>query len=110
MLMERTGCAAAALMGRFYVAGGADSAGHASATAECFDPGLGQWMQLPWMNTAREFSAAVPLRGLLYVLGGRLSLWGTLATVECYDPATGQWSGHPPMPEERSRCAATVSG
>ena len=82
---ERGEHAATLLMdGRLFVAGGRDS--KAIASAEVYDPTIGEWSSAGRLTVARYGHTQTLLKdGKVLVIGGN-------ATPEVYDPATGTWS------------------
>lgn len=106
MPTRRTGCAAAAVAGKLYVAGGVDGTGQVLGSVECFDPDAGCWTTLPPMTTRRWRCAAAAVRGQLWVVGGESESGQRLNAVECFDLETMCWSTFPCMPTRRVGCAA----
>lgn len=70
--------------GRLLVAGGRDS--KAIASAELYDPTIGEWSSVGQLTTARYGHSQTLMKdGNVLVVGGG-------ASPEVYDPATGTWS------------------
>mmetsp|Transcript_65419 Transcript_65419/g.142630 ORF Transcript_65419/g.142630 Transcript_65419/m.142630 type:complete len:359 (-) Transcript_65419:12-1088(-) len=79
-------------------------------SAECFDPTVGAWEDLPPMFSERFNHGAAALYGKLYVCGGR---WrhGAVNAVEVFNPVEGSWTKMPPMLGRPGRqCAASLRG
>jgi hypothetical protein len=91
---------------------GGCAGGPSLASAECYDPAIGHWRELPEMNVERYGCAAACADGLVYVVGGETN--GVfdpptaVASAECYDPSTGKWHALPSMSFVASGCAATA--
>jgi N-acetylneuraminic acid mutarotase len=89
---------------------GGCAGGPSLATAECYDPAVGQWRVLPEMSVQRYGCAAACIDGFVYVVGGETN--GVfepptaVASAECYDPSTGRWQALPSMSFMTSGCAA----
>jgi N-acetylneuraminic acid mutarotase len=89
--------------GKFYVAGGVDSA-TAITQLDVYDPVTNRWTTKAPMLTLRLWTAGAVLNNKLYILGGRGA--DDLATVEAYDPATNKWTTKASMPTAREQLAA----
>jgi hypothetical protein len=75
------------------VAGGHDSNGNTSASAELYDPASGTWTATGSLNTARDQHTATLLpNGMVLVAGGLDSNFDVSASAELYDPASGAWT------------------
>src|SRR4030095_1518502 len=76
------------------VAGGQDSAGIPSASAELYDDaGSGSWTATGSLNTARVFHTATLLpNGIVLVAGGQDSSFTPSPSAELYDSASGSWT------------------
>ena len=117
--VARTGAAAAALSGRMYVVGGADSDVRHSSV-ECLDAadavahaagGDGaEWCTVPAMGTARFGCAAAVAGSKLLVVGGADATHMSVSSIECFDPGTQAWSEAPPMGVARARLALAAVG
>ena len=68
-------------------------------TAECYDPKLGKWLEMPRMNQCRFGVGCAVLTGMVYAVGG--SDGTNLRTVERYDPETNTWTVVAPMSTAR---------
>lgn len=104
----RRATAAAELLGKLYVVGGAeDSLGASLTTVERFDPEIGVWETLPDMQYPRRGAALLAAEGRLLVFGGSD---GTQAqdTVEEFNPQRMTWEIMPPMPCRRGYFGAAV--
>src|SRR5205814_503760 len=91
--------------GMVLVAGGADSNGTVSASAELYDPASGTWSATGSLNTARAIHTATLLQnGMVLVAGGFDDINIPLAIAELYDPASGTWAatGIPTFATRRS--------
>ena len=112
----RSRLGAAAMDGKIYVIGGADTDHAPLATGEVFDPNTGVWTPLPLMLSARMNLAAAEVDGKLYAIGGHklYAIGGhdrhlvTLSTAEVFDPNVGVWVSLPPMASARSSMSAVA--
>ena len=96
---------AAALNGRVYVFGGAQSGGPgATATTFAYDPATNTWARRADLPEARAGGAAVALDGLIYVVGGI----GETGDLLVYDPAADVWTRRAPLIERRDHLAAAA--
>jgi hypothetical protein len=78
--------------GTVLVAGGDDSSGLASTSAELFDPVSGIWAGTGSLNRARYFHTATLLpNGVVLVTGGIAHHRHPSASAELYDAALGQF-------------------
>ena len=81
--------------GQVLVAGGIDSTGHISASAELYDPASETWSAAGRLNTARFTHTATLLQnGMVLVAGGQESSSNGSASAELYDPASRIWTCH----------------
>src|SRR5438046_1591870 len=85
--------------GKLLVAGGVDSSGNDSASAELYDPASGSWTATGSLNTARYLHTATLLpNGMILVAAGLDStpndgqIGNPSASAELYDPASGSWT------------------
>lgn len=88
-----SGAGCAALNGKLYVFGGANSVGYQSA-AYVYDPAAAagsRWTTLPSMAYARAYFAGVAANGKIYAIGGRDSASLNFNYVEAYNPSDGAW-------------------
>ena len=75
--------------GMVLIAGGLDSGGNVSASAELYNPATGTFSATGSLNTARRSHTATLLNsGMVLIAGGEGSS-SALASAELYDPATG---------------------
>jgi len=96
---------AAALDGRVYVLGGAQSGGPgATSTTFAYDPATNTWARRADLPEARAGGAAVALDGRLYVVGGV----GDTADLLAYDPAADAWTRLAALVQPRDHLAAAV--
>jgi N-acetylneuraminic acid mutarotase len=100
--------------GKVLVAGGANDASGALASAELYDPGSGSWTATGKMPTPRQGHTATLLPdGKVLVAGGTGSNNGTgsnsaLASAELYDPRSGSWTATGSMVTPRQFHTATL--
>ena len=87
--------------GRFYVAGGVDANGTASARLDVYNPATNSWKALAPMPSAVTSGAGAVINNKLYVMGGSVS-----KTVYSYDPVTNRWTTRAPMLTGRYSLAA----
>src|SRR5207249_3647695 len=79
--------------GQVLVAGGIDSTGHISASAELYDPASETWSAAGRLNTGRFTHTATLLQnGMVLVAGGQESSSNGSASAELYDPTSRTWS------------------
>ena len=79
--------------GMVLAAGGQDSTGAPSASAELFDPASGTWTATGNLNTARFHHRATLLaNGMVLASGGLDSNFNPSASAELFDPASGTWT------------------
>ncbi len=94
--------------GKVLVAGGVDSSGNPSVSAELYDPASGTWTATGSLNTARyEPTATLLPNGKVLVAGG----FGTssyLTSAELYDPASGSWTATGSLNTARYQHTATL--
>ena len=103
MPCSRDACAATALQGRVYVAGGRSS-GHFLASADVLEGGATatvRWSRLPPMPTARLGCFAAAARSSVYVAGGHAGRGRALAIIERFDVAEYFWELLTNMPSAR---------
>ena len=94
--------------GMVLVAGGVDSTGFASASAELYDPASRSWTATGSLNTARYLHTATLLpSGKVLVAAGE-GATGYLSSAELYDFATGSWSEAGSLANARSFHTATL--
>ena len=127
MPTKRGAAAAAAVGGKIYVAGGANSLSGVSengihprrphnvvATVEEYDPATNTWRERRPLLLARNHHVAASVGNKVYVIGGRVGaafISGTsnnVDLVEAYDPAADLWTPMERMPTARSAMAAGV--
>ena len=95
--------------GMVLVAGGNDSSGNASASAELYDPASGTWAVTGSLNTARSNHTATLLQnGMVLVAGREDSSGNASASAELYDPASGTWTVTGSLNTERFVHTATL--
>ena len=91
--------------GMVLVAGGNDSSGNASASAELYDPASGTWTVTGSLNTERVVHTATLLQnGMVLVAGGLRQcdiFTCVLRSAELYDPAAGTWIAAGSLSQER---------
>ncbi|HMP42717.1 MAG TPA: kelch repeat-containing protein [Roseiflexaceae bacterium] len=108
----RSGYALATLEGKIYLFGGWDGSNY-QATGWQYNPDTDSWLEVSPMPTARAFAAAVSDESRIYVVGGENET-GSLTANERYAPAEEPnptaWAVRAPLPEARSRIAATSAG
>jgi N-acetylneuraminic acid mutarotase len=99
--------------GKVLVAGGDDNGGHATASAEIYDPVAGKWTAAASMTVPRTSHTATLLHnGTVLVAGGS---GGTAAadasdqaSAEIYDPVSGTWTATVRMTSARIYHTATL--
>lgn len=124
----RTHAAGAAIGGRIYIVGGAESCdvfdlwcAAPSSSLEVYDPAADRWTFGAPMKMGRVQAGAAVLDGLLVVAGGSdcpLPAWdqgsdfcgSLIATVEAYDPATDTWTSRAPLPLPGAASLAVSNG
>ena len=90
--------------GRVLVAGGSDTGGSESKSAEIYDPAANNWTAVAPMATARiRHTATLLSDGRVLVVGSFQS-----ETVEIYDPASDTWTEATPMADARYNHSATL--
>jgi len=80
--------------GKVLAVGGIDSSGHATASAELYDPATGVWSSTGSMSAPHGDGLISELLqdGRVLVVGGDVPGVGGVKTAELYDPNTGTWS------------------
>ncbi len=105
-------CAAGAIGGKIYIAGGrADSITGFETSAFVFDPANASYTTRRALPTARGGVASAVLRDKLYVFGGEgnaASTAGVFPNVDEYDPATDTWKALPELTMPRHGFGAAV--
>ena len=97
------------LNGMVLVAGGFDSNGNVSASAELYDPASRTWTATGSLNTAHITHTATLLQnGMVLVAGGEDSNFNILASAELYDPASGTWTATGSLNTARAFHTATL--
>lgn len=97
--------------GRIYSIGGYNfgSPPYPLSRVERYDPGLGYWISLPDMPTARQGpAAATGADGSIYVMGGTDMSFQTIAVTEVFDPAANAWRTAAPMGTPRTGFGAAA--
>ncbi len=112
MPTKRWGAGAAALNGKLYVFGGAQSSKIFYDILEIYDPATDSWSTGPPMEIKLFGPAVVVLNGKIYVAGG-LEFTATeerddVATVQVFDPALNKWMIIGAMPTGRGQGAAGI--
>jgi N-acetylneuraminic acid mutarotase len=112
MPVRREHCAAGAIGGKLYIAGGrADGIEGLDTTAFEFDPASPAYVPIATMPTPRGGVASVVLAGRLFVFGGEGSdddPNGVFPDVEAYDPVADAWEVFPAMDAPRHGFGAAV--
>jgi len=88
------------ISGKFYVAGGVDASGNASARLDVYNPATNTWKALASMPSAVVSGAGAVINNKLYVMNG------SQKTVYAYDPVTNRWTTRAPMLTARWNLAA----
>ena len=102
MPCSRDACAATALQGRIYVAGGRSSGQFlASADLLLADAPKVRWSRLPAMPTARLGCFAAAAKSSVYVAGGHAGRGRALAIIERFDVVEYFWEHLTEMPSAR---------
>ena len=79
--------------GTVLIAGGLDSTGYVSTSAEVYSPTTGTLSPTGSLNTARWYHTATLLNnGMVLMAGGSNEIGNALASAELYNPATGTFS------------------
>ena len=81
----------AALGGKLYAMGGANTNGDTLSSAELFDPQMQTWTPIAPMSTERQYVMVAAVQGKLYAAGGDDRNASTLTSVEAYDPQQNRW-------------------
>lgn len=117
MNVARSGAAARAIDGKFYVAGGMSDRGSSLASVSVYNPVTNTWDKVASMDVRRDNLGSAALDGKLYVFGGRTrnadgtTPDDTLTAVEMYDPATNMWKARASMPTgRRAMVVGTLDG
>jgi len=111
MSAGRVGAGAAALLGSFFVCGGADKVGHEMKTGERFDPITGAWRQLPLMSAGRAWHAAVAsARSQAFFACGGKTHGRPTGALERLQAGARKWETLQAMGARRSSLALTVVG
>jgi N-acetylneuraminic acid mutarotase len=127
MPTKRGAAGAAAVNGKIYVVGGANSLPGVSedgihparphnvlATVEEYDPATNAWRARRPLLTARNHHAVAAVSDKIYAIGGRIGSAfisrgsNNIDLVERYDPATDAWAAMERMPTARSAIGAGV--
>jgi N-acetylneuraminic acid mutarotase len=112
MPVRREHCAAGAIGGKLYIAGGrADGIEGLDTTAFEFDPASPGYVPIATMPTPRGGVASAVLAGRLFVFGGEGSdddPNGVFPDVEAYDPVTDAWEVFAAMDAPRHGFGAAV--
>lgn len=103
---DRMGPAVAALEGKLYVCGGCDGRYNPLCSADCFDPGSGQWAVLPPMKNAHHHLATAAAGGHLYVFGSGTRHDRHTVSAERFDAASGQWEE---LPDTCLQCVVAMA-
>jgi hypothetical protein len=81
------------------------------ATAELYNPSIGQWTVTGSLPSARRYQAAVLLpNGEVLIAGGEDSSFSSIADAALYNPTTGAWQPTTSMHEGRLLPAAELLG
>ncbi|MEY2491633.1 MAG: hypothetical protein QOH24_584, partial [Verrucomicrobiota bacterium] len=95
--------------GMVLVAGGFDSNGNASTSAELYNPASGIWAVTGNLNTGRDRHTATLLsNGMVLVAGGADSSGNAIVSAELYDPASGTWTATGNLNTSRHTHTATL--
>src|SRR5436190_24016096 len=97
------------LTGSGWFAGGLDSNGNISASAEVYDPASGIWTATGSLNTGRYLHTATLLaNGMVLVAAGLDSNFNVSASAELYGPASGTWTATGSLNTARYEHTATL--
>ena len=101
--------------GEVLLAGGIDSSGTVTASAELYNPTTGRFTATGSMNIRREeFAGALftsgPLAGQVLISGGVDNAGNFLASAELYDPSSGKFTPTASMAESRFDNVETLLG
>ena len=95
--------------GTVLIAGGYDSTGNASASAELYNPATATFTPTLSLNTARYRHTATLLNdGMALIAGGEDSNGNALASAELYNPATGSFTLYGSLNTARTLHTATL--
>lgn len=110
MSSPRSGCAAVALGGRLYVAGGCSAEGEDLSSVDRLDLQRLLWEPQPPMSVGRDELAAVAADGRIFAIGGSHLVWPVrhvVDTAECFGVSQGgSWQPLPRLSTERCAAAA----
>ena len=90
----------AALGGKLYAVGGANTNDGPLSSAEVFDPQTQTWAPIAPMSAERHYVMVAVVGGKLYAAGGDDSEGSEQRSVEAYDPQQNRWEAVASMARE----------
>jgi hypothetical protein len=94
--------------GKVMVAGGSDSNGNSTGSAELYDATTAMWTLTGNLVTARADHTSTLLTSGKVLVSGGIRFTGTLNSAELYDPSTGMWSATGNLGTARQLHTATL--